>query len=299
MAFGVNGLAIAAAFSNPTPFVLALQIGGLMLLALALSFGSERLLPYNKSWNSPQGDFWRDLMHFSFNEAMSLIPLLIIPIFVVAAPTPASSIWPGELPPLLQLLLCLLIFDLMNNLLHWLSHHWQPLWKLHSIHHQVKRMYGFNGIMKHPLYQIVASIVATGPLILLGMPKVFSLLLVFMSFTQLLLQHANTDYLLGPLRNIFAVAEVHRFHHLRGVAGNVNYALFFSFYDHLFSNHYYDDRNLQSEDIGLDYENYPQDWWGQIKAPFQTFDMLHGPIGNAEIESNRDFPDNAITEGRS
>jgi sterol desaturase/sphingolipid hydroxylase (fatty acid hydroxylase superfamily) len=102
-----------------------------------------------------------------------------------------------------------------------------------------------------------------GPLVLLGMPKEFSLALVFMSFTQRLLQHSNTDYVLGPFRRVFATVEVHRFHHLRGIAGDVNFSLFFSFYDHLLGKAYYDLRTLESSDIGVDYLDYPQSWWGR------------------------------------
>tara|TARA_R110001599_G_scaffold213875_1_gene411677 strand:- start:1022 stop:1963 length:942 start_codon:yes stop_codon:yes gene_type:complete len=274
MAFGINGLAIAVIFSATTPLTLASQFAGLMILALFLSFSTERILPYNKEWNQSNGDTWRDLLHFTVNESMSLIPLLIVPIFVMTAQKPASPLWPNEWPVLLQVLLCLLIFDLGNNLLHLLSHRWKPLWQLHAVHHEVKRMYGLNGILKHPLYQVIVSIVCTGPLVLLGMPNEYSLVLVFMSFTQLLLQHSNTDYVLGSFRRVFAVAEVHRFHHLRGVAGNVNFSLFFSFYDHLFGNAYFKKRTLKSDDIGLDYNDYPQSWWGQMKAPFYKFELV-------------------------
>ena len=157
------------------------------------------------------------------------------------------------------------------------------MWQLHAVHHEVERMYGLNGILKHPLYQVIASIVCTGPLVLLGMPKEYSLVLVFMSFTQLLLQHSNTDYVLGPFRRVFAVAEVHRFHHLRGVAGDVNFSLFFSFYDHLFGNAYYERRALGSSDIGLNYKGYPKSWWGQMKAPFKEFDDLEKTEGSLRI----------------
>ncbi len=289
MFFGINGLALFAILSDAPPLTLAIQIGGLMALALVLAYRSERFLPYNKQWNQSQGDSWRDIIHFSFNESMSLIPTLIVPIFIIVAPKPPSPIWPGDWPVLMQVVLCLLIFDLGNNLLHWLSHSWKPLWRLHSVHHEVTRMYGLNGILKHPLYQVIASVVCSGPLILLGMPKEFALVLVFMSFTQLLLQHSNTDYRLGWFRHVFAVAEVHRFHHVRGVAGDVNFSLFFSFYDHLFGNALYEKRVLTSQDIGLNYTGFPQSWWGQMKAPFQAkpfikADVVDGPTPHEKQE---------------
>jgi len=273
MAIGLNGLAIVAIFSGGSASEVALAIVALMALALGFSFGAERILPYNPEWNAARGDTGRDIIHFIVNESMSLVPLLIVPIFVVVAPEPDSPLWPTGWPLALQILFSLLIFDLGQNLFHWLSHVWTPLWRLHAVHHQVERMYNFNGVLKHPLYQALSAVVSMAPLILLGMPKTFSLVLVFMSFTQLLLQHSNTDHSIGPFRRVFATAVVHRFHHQRGLAGDVNFALFFSFFDHLFGNAFFEDRILDSHDIGLDYVAYPDRWWGQMRAPFRQFEL--------------------------
>jgi len=268
--FGINGIAINAITTAETPISLAVQFFTLMFITLVLSFSAERILPYNKEWNSSQGDVRRDIIHFVVNESMSLIPLLIIPIFIIAAPKPESHIWPSDWPIVMQVLMTLLIFDLATNLLHWLAHAWEPMWRLHAVHHEVKRMYGFNGIMKHPIYLIISSLVCITPLVILGMPGELSIVIAFMGFSQLLLQHSNTDYRLGIFKHIFAVAEVHRFHHLRGTAGNVNFSLFFSFYDHLFGHAHYEERKLQTHDIGLPYENYPQSWWEQMTVPLKT-----------------------------
>lgn len=285
MAFGVNGLALLAIFSAGSASRVAIAIVALMALALGLSFGAERILPYNPEWNAARGDTRRDIVHFVVNESMSLVPLLFVPIFVVVASEADSPLWPSDWPLPLQILFSLMIFDLGQNLFHWLSHVWTPLWRLHAVHHQVERMYGFNGILKHPLYQALSSVVSTLPLILLGMPKAFSLALVFLSFTQLLLQHSNTDHSIGPLRRIFATAVVHRFHHQRGPAGDVNFALFFSFFDHLFGNAFFEDKKLDSHDIGLNYVAYPDHWWDQMKAPFRQF-ALRDPDSSVTEESS-------------
>lgn len=269
IAVGVNGLAIAAIFSDQAPTTVAIEILACMAFALAFSFAAERVIPYNREWNVSHGDVSRDLTHFLVNESMSIFPLLAIPIFVTAMPTANLGFWPTGWPLVLQLLGALLIFDLAQTLFHQLSHVWTPLWRLHAVHHQVERMYGLNGILKHPVYQVLSAIVSLTPLVLLGAPKEFSLVLAFLSFTQLLIQHSNTDHAMGPLRNVFATAVVHRFHHLRGTAGDVNFALFFSFYDRLFGNAFYEDRDLNSVDIGLAEPGYPVSWWGQMLAPFR------------------------------
>lgn len=119
------------------------------------------------------------------------------------------------------------------------------------------------------------------PLALLGMPKSFALLLAFLSITQLLLQHSNVDYRSGCLKTIVSTAEVHRFHHLKGTAGDVNFAMFFAFWDHLFGNAYYEERKLTSKDIGLVYKGYPVAWHKQMLAPFRKF-HIEGPTSGKQ-----------------
>ena len=272
MFFGLNGVGIALAFSDLPALEKAAAVFAALGAALVFSFGAERLVPYTPAWNHERGDLGRDIVHFLVNESMSLVPLLIVPIFIVAAaPTPASPLWPTAWPLLVQVLFALAIFDLGQLVFHQASHRWDPLWRLHAVHHSVERMYGLNGIMKHPIYQIVSSVVSLAPLVLFGMPKVFSLVIALCTFVQLLLQHSNVDYCTGPIRRLCATAEVHRFHHLRGTAGDVNFALFFAFWDHLLGNAYYAARKLGTGDIGLDYRDYPQNYLGQMVAPLRNF----------------------------
>ena len=62
---------------------------------------------------------------------------------------------------------------------------------------------------------------------------------------------------------------MHRFHHLRGERGNVNFALFFSFWDEFFGNAYFSTKRLSTADIGLDDQSYPMSWARQMVAPFK------------------------------
>jgi len=269
MFVGVNGAAITTVVAAPSPAVVGATLAALVACALTLSFGAERLLPYEREWNVSRGDLGRDIVHFAVNESMSLGPLLVVPVFAVAAPASPAASWPAHWPVPLQVFFVLASFDLAQNLFHWVSHKWQSLWRLHAVHHSVERMYGLNGIMKHPIYQILSSIVSMTPLVLLGMPEAFSVILAFCTLVQLLLQHSNVDYRTGPFRWICATAEVHRFHHLKGRAGDVNFALFFSFWDHLLGNAFDAPRRLDSSDVGLDDVDYPQDYLGQLLAPFR------------------------------
>ncbi len=269
----MNGLCLyvaLASLSVEARLVYAiLTIGG----AICLSKIAERILPYNSAWNRSQQDTKRDLMHFLVNESISLAPSLVVPLFIATtiSPIETSAWWPHDWAFGLQLLFAFLIFDVITNLVHWASHLWSPLWRLHAVHHEVKRMYGFNGILKHPLYQIISATAAVSPLYLLGAPKEFLLAISLCSVVQLLLQHSNVDMRTGFLKSVIATAEVHRFHHLTGRSGNVNFAMFFAFWDHIFGNAYYEKRHLHSEDIGLDYVSYPKSWHAQMLAPFRRW----------------------------
>jgi len=270
MLIGFNGLALSVIFANTTPLERAVALFVLAAAGIYTSFAVERILPYQIDWNRSHGDTGRDILHFIVNESLSLGPTVLVPLFVLVAPEPASSNWPTNWPLILQVVLAFAIFDLGQNLVHWASHVSPFLWRFHEVHHEVQRMYGVNGVLKHPIYQIASGIVGTLPLVLLGIPKLFGVAIAFCSLIQLLLQHSNADYKSGPIRYVISTAEVHRFHHLRGKKGNVNFALFFSFWDHLFGNAYYENRRLTTEEIGLEDREYPKSWLGQMLAPFKS-----------------------------
>ncbi|MBL4799620.1 MAG: sterol desaturase family protein [Oleispira sp.] len=254
----------------------------LMAAALFVSFVVERVIPYNQDWNQSKGDQLRDLIHFVVNETMNysgIFLLAFIPSLALSA-----ELWPQQWPFFLQVLFALLIFDVSSTLFHYFSHKNTFFWRFHAIHHAPKRLYGFNGIMKHPVFQLFDSVVAVGPLLLLGMPQDVAFMLVYCIFIQLLMQHSNADMKTGWLRLIFATAEVHRFHHLKGKQGDVNFGLFLSIWDRLLGTAYYEHRTspLADLDIGIGSEpDYPKDYLGQIQRPFkaQKLDVLQGDTG--------------------
>lgn len=267
----INGLLISTIFYVPFELtVKALILLCIIGIAILSSFFVEKILPYNIDWNrSYQGDSVRDHIHFIVNESLSLGPSLLLPIIMLTAIDTSGEYWPSNWPILLQLLFALTLFDFSQYLVHWIAHTWPPLWKLHAVHHQVERMYGYNGILKHPLYQLISGSIGILPLALMGMPKSIGIAFSVLSVTQLLIQHSNVDYNTGWFKRLISTAEVHRYHHLKGTAGDVNFGFFFAFWDHLFGNAYDGTQKLKSTDIGLKYTDYPKSWAGQMIAPFR------------------------------
>ena len=56
------------------------------------------------------------------------------------------------------------------TMIHYLSHRVGWLWKFHSIHHGVSRLYGLNGFVRHPLHQAMDVTFGTLPLVIAGLP---------------------------------------------------------------------------------------------------------------------------------
>jgi len=246
----------------------------LLASAVLLSFACERLMPYKAAWNRAQGDGRRDLCHALFNECLPLASVAAIPL--LALWLPETGLWPGHWPLALQLLLAIALADLGITLVHYASHRSPLLWRLHAVHHSVTRLYGFNGLMKHPIHQLLETLGGTLPLLLLGLPVEVASLLAFSVSIQLLLQHSNVDMHIGGWRHVFAWAPVHRLHHLKyGTAGDVNFALFFPLWDRLLGTRLYlPGYTLADDDMGIgDRPDYPQAYLAQLREPWASADV--------------------------
>lgn len=242
----------------------------LFLVAVSLSFLAEKAVPYEQSWNKDYGDSRRDLAHAVVNETANIMSVAMLPIAVAILPN--FSLWPAGWPMWLQLVVAILIADCGLTLVHYASHHNTVLWRLHAVHHSVKRMYGFNGLMKHPLHQAIETLGGTFPLILLGISTDVAALLAFAVSIQLLLQHSNVDVKIGPLRYILALSPVHRFHHIKWpVEGDVNFGLFTTVWDRMLGTAVYDaKRHFTTDDLGIGKQpHYPNTYFAQLMQPFK------------------------------
>jgi sterol desaturase/sphingolipid hydroxylase (fatty acid hydroxylase superfamily) len=267
MLFGLNGLAIALAAAHRSEVYLIAVIAA----GVAISFGAEQLLPYEEDWNSSADDGARDTIHAFVNETMILLSVAIIP--VLALITPFPSIWPSGLPFVIQVVIAVLTADFGITVIHLVSHRVGWMWRLHAVHHSVKRSYGLNGLMKHPLHQTLEMAGGVLPLIVLGVPANVASALAVCVAIQLLLQHSNVDYRVGPARQILALNEGHRFHHLKWAGiGDVNFGLFTLTWDHLFKTYSFDaERRFTSDDLGMAAKpNYPNSYVRQLVEPFRA-----------------------------
>ncbi len=241
----------------------------LLIGAIAVSFIAEFILPYEKKWNHSKGDLKRDIIHAIVN-AISIMNCLII-LHLMITYLPNTGLWPKDWPLWVQLAMAIVIADFGIMMCHYLCHKKELLWRIHAPHHSIQRMYGFNGLMKHPLSELIETLAGTTPLLLLGMPLDVGVLLGFAVGIQLLLQHSNVDMRVGPLVYVWCVAPVHRHHHLGSAKdGDVNFGLFTNIWDHMLGTFVWKRPMPKDGDLGIDGDpNYPVEYVDQLIEPFK------------------------------
>jgi len=264
--FGFSDLVIVLAASNAG----LLPMMGVLVGAIGFSFLAERILPYQKAWNSGHNDTVRDWAHALVNLTLNRAAVYLLPLFSWMAI--GGGVWPHDWPFYLQVILAVMILDLGIATAHHCSHKLAILWRFHAVHHSIKRLYGFNGLMKHPVHQSMETATGVLPLMLLGIPFDVALTLPFLAAITLLGQHSNADIHTGWFKYLFANAQVHRFHHSNGPRGDVNFGLFTNLYDHLMGTFHYvaGEAPSDSAEVGIRGEEaYPTGYLAQLMKPFQ------------------------------
>lgn len=253
---------IDAAYWPLFPLVVAV---GITLVALL-----ERIAPFELDWNRDHdGDTLADALHLFVSYL--LIQSSVAIAFGLRDLLPADwALWPQHVPMWVQVLLAGLILDLGLYTMHRASHASGFLWRLHAIHHSPERLYWLNGGRRHPLSALVLAGPGLTVLFLLGAtPIAVGAWLSFMS-VHLAFQHANLDYRLGPLRHLFGVAEMHRFHHKRDFEdAQVNFGEVFLIWDRLFGTFHDAPRSPGKGEVGLHDSTVPHNYGGQLVWPFR------------------------------
>lgn len=293
MLLGLNGLAIYL-MANGYRY---LWLAFLILAAIGLSFLMECALPYEGEWNRAHDDVGKDVAHGVVYEIGNLITLGLL--LLISLRLPALDLWPRAFPFVVQFLLALLIADGIMTMIHALSHRVGWLWKFHSIHHGVERLYGLNGFVRHPLHQAMDVAFGTLPLVAAGLPVPIAAALGIAIAVQLNLQHANVDYRIGPLQRWLSIGPVHRLHHVNWAGeGDVNFGLFSTLWDRLLGSFRPgSDRAPRAADIGIqDCPNFPQRYARQLRIPFERSSPCAGR--HHETQSDDPGPDTRRGEGR-
>ena len=264
MLVGLNGLGYFVVTNSWSYGWLA----AILAVALTIAFLAERVSPWYAEWNASHGDETTNVWHAAIYEISNINAILLIPLFTWIIPS--IGIWPTSWLIAAQLLLAILWADFALMMLHWLSHRLNILWRLHAVHHGVGRLYGFNGLVRHPLHQTVDLAIGTSPLIVAGMPPEVAILLGLAVSIQLIVQHANVNYQLGPFRNWLSIGQLHHLHHVNwGKEGDCNFGLFLTLWDRLIGTFVAEPpRPIKASDMGIDeVPEFPRTYWQQLLFP--------------------------------
>lgn len=250
-------------------------VAGLNAVVAVLIALLERARPFRAQWNESHGDVRTDVLHLVF--AMLPVPVLFRALSIGAL-TAASlwlssrvghPLWPSHWPIGFQLLLALVIAELGQYWVHRLAHERAALWRLHSVHHSVERLYWLNAGRFHPIDTLLQHAAEMAPLILLGAnEQVIALFTIFTSANGLL-RHANIDMRVGVLNWIFSTADLHRWHHSQEAKhSNANYGANLILWDVIFRT-----RRIPSEEaperLGLLMPDFPRQFVPLLLAPFR------------------------------
>ena len=265
MLLGLNALAYMVVSSGHS----YLWLAPILLSAFAIAHAAEHVLPWYEEWNHSHGDEQSNLLHTLVYETSNIQAVFMIPVIVWLFPL--QGIWPTHWPLVAQLVMAIIIADFAFTMMHYLSHRWPILWRLHAVHHGVGRLCGFNGLVRHPIHQSLDTIVGSAPLVILGMPPEVAVLLGLSISLQLIVQHSNVAYALGPLRNHLSIGQIHHLHHVNwGKEGDCNFGLFFTFWDRILGTFQPEpSRPIAAHDMGIDeLPDFPKSYLQQLILPF-------------------------------
>ena len=163
------------------------------------------------------------------------------------------------------------MYELGSYGLHHLSHHTR-LWRLHSVHHSVRRLHGLNSIRSHPIDFLFAVATTSGPLLLLGIDERLFAQVTVLGTVNMWLQHANADLKTGWLDWLFVTPNLHRWHHSRRLHEQQrNLGAILIVWDIVFGTRLAPPDRAPPEDVGPGHAApYPDTFLAQLAAPFRT-----------------------------
>ena len=152
-----------------------------------------------------------------------------------------DQLWPGVTDlPWVSFVIYLVIFDLVDYLLHRGQHRFGWWWSLHAVHHSQRQMTFWSDQRNHLLDDLIRDLAFALVAVVIGVPPEQFVALVIASRVVQSLQHANLRWRWpGPLEAVLVSPSFHRLHHAigyghEGPARGVNFAVLFPIWDLLF-----------------------------------------------------------------
>jgi sterol desaturase/sphingolipid hydroxylase (fatty acid hydroxylase superfamily) len=132
----------------------------------------------------------------------------------------------------------LLALDLAVYLFHLLFHAVPVLWRVHRVHHSDLDIDVSTGLRFHPIQMVLAGIVKSASILLLGPPALAVLTFEVASHAITLFNHGNVrvpPWLDRPLRWLVVTPDMHRIHHsIANAETDSNFGFVFPWWDRFF-----------------------------------------------------------------
>lgn len=253
-------------------------VGASLVIALA-----EKLFPWRKNQPLVREYFWLDVFYIFWNyflfslvafNALSLVGVQFFKdILAVFGIENLVALNIANWPKWVQLVFIFVFRDFMQWAIHRLLHRVGWMWEFHKVHHSTEQM-GFAALMRyHWMENVIYRTLEYIPLAMIGFGISDFFIVHIGTLVIGQLGHANLYIPLGPLKYIFNGPQMHLWHHARNFPEShprgFNFGISLSSWDFLFRTNYWphDNANL---DIGIsEKDNFPKDFRGQNKWPFQ------------------------------
>lgn len=236
---------------------------------------AEKKFPYRKDWQGDRGDLKTDIFQtFVTLPSGSKLSELVLPL-AIFWPVQFLGNWLGFVPQTkemnfwAQLIIALLASEFCFYWFHRISHNWQPLWKLHEVHHAAERIYWVNSGRFHIVESFLGSFFYFLPLAILGFSPEVLASVISLSAVIGFMEHANIDVKTKIFNYVFNTVELHRWHHSNKIdESNNNFGKVLSVWDILF-NTFHNDQSSEVKQVGVEGANVPNSVIGQFLYPFK------------------------------
>ncbi len=245
-----------------------LSIGFIFMIILF-----EIIFPYRNDWH-----FWNDRQ--SFND----IILYLVNTIVILKCAPNLTIlknklhltnitiWPEELPLLLQLLLAFIIFDFFYYWFHRLSHTIRYLWIFHAVHHSAEKIHFLKGNRSNLFFDALPYFVLTVfPLAFLNPPNQIFIMMAIILRDFSFMIHSNISLQFPSWwEKLFVSPKLHQMHHDKFIDNGMgyNFSTLTLIWDKIFGTFKPFD-NLKTISTGIENDPVSKNVFWQIFFPFK------------------------------
>lgn len=218
---GLIGAALLAAYGLWTwTGQEALSVSLPVVVAYLFVMWLERVRPYDPEMKTDGKTLARDMAHsLLWHGAMpaifraTFLGAAIVSGVMLRDAVGLPSLWPTFLPLPVAALLALCIGEFFAYMIHRFGHETELGWRIHSLHHSMENLNALAGGRNHPFNVGPSYLAQLTPLFVLGCPPDVLILHAVFTGVNGALQHGNLYMRTGPLGYIFAVPQLHFWHH--------------------------------------------------------------------------------------